>query len=285
MTLFFRGCKCCVLYIFVGVCVNVAAYVSPFSTASELRKEYEDVCVSDEATLEFNKNSGTSIIEAKQQIAPGEACYVGAGYDSRLIRAARKNSDGHDTATNDSADSVPRKMVPSHLKEELSTFLFNALSSTAHSADKVVTKASDLVLNALSLIGVNYRYGGNHPSSGLDCSGFVRYVVRDTLGFLLPRRAIEMSKLGEVVAKESLQPGDLVFFNTMRSAFSHVGIYIGDNKFVHAPSQGKQIRVDNMHASYWSRRYNGARRVSVEVISDNDKHLARLRKQFIDRKN
>lgn len=277
MTLFSRCRKGYVLCVFICACINITAYASPLSVAGELRGEV--VYALDETASELDKSHGT-LIKGKQLAVPNEACYASAAYDAHLIRLTKKNGDAFNAATN---DSVSNKIAPNHLKEELSTFLFNALSSTAHSADQVVTKASDLVLNALSLIGVNYRYGGNHPSSGLDCSGFVRYVVRDTLGFLLPRRAIEMSRLGEAVAKESLQPGDLVFFNTMRSAFSHVGIYIGDNKFVHAPSTGKQIRVDNMHTSYWSRRYNGARRVNTEIISDSDKRLARLRKQFIDR--
>lgn len=281
MALFSRSCKGCVLSIFICACMSMSAYASPLSAASELREEV--VCAFDETASELDK--GASISAEGKQAPPGysEGCYVRAASDDGLIRWTKKISDAFefDAATNDTA--ATSKTAPNQVKDGLGTIFLNALSSTANSADKVVTKASDLVLNALSLIGVNYRYGGNHPSSGLDCSGFVRYVVRDTLGFLLPRRAVEMSRMGEVVSKESLQPGDLVFFNTMRSAFSHVGIYIGDNKFVHAPSQGKQIRIDNIRASYWSRRYNGARRVNTEVISDSDKHLARLRKQFIDR--
>ena len=273
MTLFFRGCKGCVLYAFICTCMSVSVFAAPLSVDSELREEV--ACTFDETTPEQDKR------RISTEEGYGESCYVRADTDADdgFISWPKKFSDALTTATNDSM----AKPAPSRLKEELSTVFFNALSSTVNSADKMVTKASDLVFNALSLIGVNYRYGGNNPSSGLDCSGFVRYVVRDTLGFLLPRRAIEMSRMGQAIAKDSLLPGDLVFFNTMRSAFSHVGIYIGDNKFVHAPSQGKQIRVDNMHTSYWSRRYNGARRVSAEVISDNDRSLARLRKQLIDR--
>ena len=108
---------------------------------------------------------------------------------------------------------------------------------------------------------MRYRFGGNSPESGLDCSGFVRYVFNDTFGFVLPRRSVEMSQVGTTVASSDLRPGDLVFFNTMRHTFSHVGIYIGDNKFVHAPSTGSKIRVDDMRASYWVTRYNGARRI------------------------
>ena len=127
----------------------------------------------------------------------------------------------------------------------------------------VTDKASDVVLGALNYIGVRYKYGGNTPDSGLDCSGFVRYVFQDTLNFMLPRRAEEMSQVGERIAKTDLKPGDLVFFNTMRRNFSHVGIYIGGDKFVHAPATGGKIRVEDLRESYWSARYNGARRVET----------------------
>jgi cell wall-associated NlpC family hydrolase len=120
------------------------------------------------------------------------------------------------------------------------------------------------------MIGLRYRFGGNTPESGLDCSGFVRYVFNDTFGFLLPRRAVEMSRVGTSVDMAELRPGDLVFFNTMRHTFSHVGIYIGDNKFVHAPSTGSKIRVDDMTASYWVTRYNGARRIDGNASSIKD---------------
>jgi cell wall-associated NlpC family hydrolase len=125
----------------------------------------------------------------------------------------------------------------------------------------VASKAGDVVVGALNMIGVRYRWGGNTPDSGLDCSGFVRYVFQDTLGMTLPRRAEEMSRVGEKVTVSELKPGDLVFFNTMRRSFSHVGIYIGDNKFVHSPSTGSTIRVDDMDDGYWEKRFTGARRI------------------------
>ncbi len=125
-------------------------------------------------------------------------------------------------------------------------------------------KAGDVVVGALNMIGVRYRWGGDSPDSGLDCSGFVRYVFQDTLGLALPRRAEEMSRVGEKVRISDLKPGDLVFFNTMRRTFSHVGIYIGDNKFVHSPSTGSTIRVDDLDDRYWEKRFNGARRVETD---------------------
>ncbi len=156
------------------------------------------------------------------------------------------------------------------------------LSSVMNSTSNVATKAGDLVMNALGLIGVRYRFGGNSPESGLDCSGFVRYVFNDTFGFMLPRRSVEMSQVGTTVAVNDLRPGDLVFFNTMRHTFSHVGIYIGDNKFVHAPSTGSKIRVDDMRASYWVTRYNGARRIddSARGSVDNTSNMIETLKRF-----
>lgn len=134
----------------------------------------------------------------------------------------------------------------------------------------VASRASDVVSTALNLIGVRYIYGGNTPKSGLDCSGFVRYVFQDTLGLTLPRRAEEMSRVGEKIRIDELKPGDLVFFNTMRRAFSHVGIYIGGNKFVHSPSTGSTIRVDEIDRGYWEKRFTGARRIDAVYLPDQN---------------
>ena len=127
--------------------------------------------------------------------------------------------------------------------------------------ERYTSGAKDLVLKGLELVGINYRWGGTDPDSGLDCSGFVQLVFKDAVGLLLPRTAKEQSKIGDVVDKDELKPGDLVFFNTMRHAFSHVGIYLGDNRFLHAPRTGAEIRVEDMSQGYWVKRYNGARRV------------------------
>ncbi|HKT91245.1 MAG TPA: C40 family peptidase [Paraburkholderia sp.] len=141
-------------------------------------------------------------------------------------------------------------------------------------------KAGDVVVGALNMIGVRYRWGGNSPDSGLDCSGFVRYVFQDTLGMSLPRRAEEMSRVGEKVSMSNLKPGDLVFFNTMRRTFSHVGIYIGDNKFVHSPSTGSTIRVDDLDDGYWEKRFTGARRIETSFTPDQQQSLKRVSAQF-----
>lgn len=126
-------------------------------------------------------------------------------------------------------------------------------------------KAQDVIISALSLTGIKYKFGGNSPETGFDCSGFVRYVFHNAANLTLPPTARAISQLGKTVKKDELQPGDLVFFNTLKSAFSHVGIYIGDNKFIHAPSSGKVVRVENIQAGYWSSRFNGAQRLDKEA--------------------
>ncbi len=123
-------------------------------------------------------------------------------------------------------------------------------------------RARELVMHTLALIGVNYKYGGGSPDSGFDCSGLVSHVFKEVIGLTLPRDSQSMSRVGAKVDKTELQPGDLVFFNTRRRPFSHVGIYIGEERFVHAPSRGRDVEVSNMHSRYWNNRYNGARRVN-----------------------
>ena len=125
----------------------------------------------------------------------------------------------------------------------------------------VVERTSDLVVTAIGFLGVPYRRGGNTAESGFDCSGFVRAMYNQTVGHLLPRRAEEQAAATEKIDRSELKPGDLVFFNTMRRAFSHVGIYVGEGKFIHSPRTGSQVRVEDMNGSYWQRRFDGARRV------------------------
>jgi cell wall-associated NlpC family hydrolase len=132
-----------------------------------------------------------------------------------------------------------------------------------HVRQSVGEKASDLVVNAMGFLGVPYKRGGASIETGFDCSGFVRAMYEQTVGLVLPRRANEQAAATEVIDRTDLKPGDLVFFNTMKRAFSHVGIYVGDGKFIHAPRSGQHIRVEDMRAAYWQTRFNGARRVAV----------------------
>ena len=128
-------------------------------------------------------------------------------------------------------------------------------------------EVAEALMYALSLIGVKYRYGGNTAEQGFDCSGFVNHVFSETLSLPLPRSAIGMSKVGLRIDQQSLQPGDLVFYKTLKRAFSHVGLYIGDGRFVHAPSSGKTVEIIDMSNTYWRKRFNGARRVVPSLAS------------------
>ncbi|HNW64577.1 MAG TPA: C40 family peptidase [Piscinibacter sp.] len=128
--------------------------------------------------------------------------------------------------------------------------------------NKVRDKASDMVLSAMNFLGVPYRRGGNSADKGFDCSGFTRHVFEMSLGLVLPRRADEQASAPGLkkIRREELKPGDLVFFNTLKRTFSHVGIYIGEGKFIHAPRTGGEVRVEDMRYAYWSKRFTGARR-------------------------
>ncbi len=129
---------------------------------------------------------------------------------------------------------------------------------------KVGSKASELVVNALSFLGVPYKRGGSSVETGFDCSGFVKAIYEQTAGLVLPRRAEQQAASAQKIDRADLQPGDLVFFNTMRRAFSHVGIYVGGGKFIHAPKPGAEVRVEDMGIAYWTSRFDGARRVAVD---------------------
>jgi hypothetical protein len=120
--------------------------------------------------------------------------------------------------------------------------------------------AADLVLRALALLETPYRYGGRTPT-GFDCSGFVGYVFSEAAGVVLPRRTEDIGRIGAKLSQGELTAGDLVFFNTLGRRFSHVGIYIGNDRFVHAPTRGGRVRVERLSDAYWTARYNGARRV------------------------
>ena len=134
----------------------------------------------------------------------------------------------------------------------------------------VSNKASELVVNAMGFLGVPYRRGGNTAETGFDCSGFVRAIFEQSIGLILPRRAEQQAAATQNIDRTELQPGDLVFFNTMRRAFSHVGIYVGEGKFIHSPKPGAEVRVESMNQSYWQRRFDGARRVqSAQAINSN----------------
>jgi cell wall-associated NlpC family hydrolase len=120
-----------------------------------------------------------------------------------------------------------------------------------------------LVQMAMKLRDIRYRRGGREPSTGFDCSGFVQYVFAQALGFDLPDNSISQAEAGLRVQRAELKTGDLVFFHTRGKGISHVGIYLDNGRFIHSPSSGKRVRVDELSDQYWARRYVGARRPEV----------------------
>lgn len=119
---------------------------------------------------------------------------------------------------------------------------------------------AEVVVQAMALLDVPYRYGGSTPA-GFDCSGLVRYVFKAVIGRELPRRTEEMSRVGRPLHRSELLPGDLVYFNTFNSAYSHVAIYVGEGRFLHAPARGGRVRIEALDDRYWKSRYDGARRL------------------------
>lgn len=165
--------------------------------------------------------------------------------------------------------SVSAHAAPSSDADELGNFLsqrgfVNRIQNASH---KVADRTSQLLSTAMGLIGVPYRRGGTSEETGFDCSGFVRAIYQKSAGLTLPRQSSEQAAATAQIPKQDLKPGDLVFFNTMRRAFSHVGIYVGEGKFIHAPRSGAKVRIENMESSYWASRFNGARRVDTDEAS------------------
>jgi len=167
-----------------------------------------------------------------------------------LVIASALLAAGAQAAPGNSNDDMDKLLVDKGL-----------LAQIGQVRQNVSNKASELVVNAMGFLGVPYKRGGNNAETGFDCSGFVRAIYEQSVGLLLPRRAEQQAAATQRIDKNDLQPGDLVFFNTMRRAFSHVGIYVGDGKFIHSPKPGAEVRVESMGVSYWQRRFDGARRV------------------------
>ena len=147
--------------------------------------------------------------------------------------------------------------------DELGKFIADKglLNRISEAGNQMQNQASELVVGAMAFLGVPYRRGGNSADSGFDCSGFVKAIYEQSIGLVLPRSAAQQAAATQTIDKSELRPGDLVFFNTMRRAFSHVGIYVGNGKFIHSPKPGAEVRVEDMGLAYWTRRYDGARRV------------------------
>lgn len=147
-------------------------------------------------------------------------------------------------------------------------FVAPAMSRPDSRFNTLTDRSTELVMQALSTLGVPYRNGGTSSKTGFDCSGLVLSAYEKTMGLKLPRTAAAQAAATQKITRKELQPGDLVFFNTQRRAFSHVGIYMGEGKFIHAPRTGAQVRIESMNTRYWEKRFNGARRVIDDDLPD-----------------
>jgi len=121
------------------------------------------------------------------------------------------------------------------------------------------SKSNEVVMVTLGLMETDYRFGGSNPESGLDCSGMVSYIYENAVNLKLPHNAAEIARLGREIDLSALRPGDLVFFNTQNRSYSHVGIYIGGDRFVHAPSTNGKVQIDSLKSSYYAKRLEAAR--------------------------
>lgn len=160
--------------------------------------------------------------------------------------------------------------TPSAVVEEVADPIANfAKPSAASLVQQMRDSASDMVITAMNFLGVPYRRGGSSAETGFDCSGFTRHIFERSIGLILPRKADEQAQTSSLISigRDELRPGDLVFFNTLRRTFSHVGIYIGEGKFIHSPRSGSEVRVEDMRMAYWNKRFTGARRAPQTTTS------------------
>jgi cell wall-associated NlpC family hydrolase len=178
-------------------------------------------------------------------------------------------SAGTASAEPDAASAAALKLLADHGFAEPAPSVATPPPGEAGVLGRVHDRAAEIAVAAMDFVGVRYRRGGDSAEAGFDCSGFTRHVFEMSLGLVLPRRADEQAAAPGLVAvrREDLQPGDLVFFNTLKRTFSHVGIYLGDNRFIHSPRPGKLVRTDDLSFAYWAKRFTGARRAEVTAVA------------------
>lgn len=180
--------------------------------------------------------------------------------DSTKDPSAILSAPAHDGGDADSSDNGAINQNNNPAKAVAAA----APAATRQSQDAI----GNMLLQSVSLMGIAYKWGGNTPDTGMDCSGFVRYVFKKSLGIDLPRTAAEMARVGKRVSIDQLQPGDLIFFNTRRGSNTHIGIYLGGNKFIQSPRTGENIQISDL-SGYWVQHFNGAKRV-VQETSNGD---------------
>jgi cell wall-associated NlpC family hydrolase len=203
---------------------------------------------------------------AQAAVAPPPGTMMGS-YGAGLQQQALAAAAAHAATPNRSAanDAVTRFLAERGLVPAPD-------SAPARLLGSVRDTASELVLSAMNFLGVRYTRGGTSIENGFDCSGFTRHIFEMSVGLVLPRRADEQARSEslQTVQKDELKPGDLVFFNTMKRTFSHVGIYVGEGRFIHAPRTGSAVRVEDMRDAYWAKRFTGARRADLKAAAAAD---------------
>jgi cell wall-associated NlpC family hydrolase len=183
-----------------------------------------------------------------------------------MVQAAPGNASAAAMRAEQSPFDIPAP-VPAEAAPAAAAELPAAAVPSISLADRMRDKASDMVITAMNFLGVPYKRGGSSAENGFDCSGFTRHIFEMSLGQVLPRRADEQASAPGLVKikREDLKPGDLVFFNTLKRTFSHVGIYVGEGKFIHSPRTGGEVRVEDMRFAYWAKRFTGARRLEAAL--------------------
>lgn len=161
----------------------------------------------------------------------------------------------------DDGASAPRASIQKTAGRGAATAPVPAYALAPSVAPSRQSDLQDMLFHALAAAGADYRAGGKSYQSGFDCSGLVAFVYREAYGLALPHNTQAQSRMGETIDASELQAGDLVFFNTLRKPYSHVGIYLGEGRFIHAPKEGAVVRTENLSARYWTTRFDGARRI------------------------
>lgn len=218
------------------------------------------------------KKSAAKKPAAKKPAAKKSSAKKTTAKKSSAKKTAAKKSTAKKTTAKKSAKTAANKKNNRKKAAAAAVPAVGALPKTvqAHTyADEDADKkmADDLLMGAMGLLGVSYRFGGSNPASGLDCSGFIQYIFRETVNVNLPRTSAAMATVGTKVEKHELRPGDLVFF-AKKKRIDHVGMYIGDDKFIHAPRTGKDIEIQSLNGNYYTKHYVTARRVHRESVLD-----------------
>ena len=168
-----------------------------------------------------------------------------------------------DTSAKQTSSDLPLDAPASKMPQPTAS-TETAITATPETASESPSPGMSIVSEASKYMGIPYRWGGNSPQTGFDCSGFVQFIFRNALNIKLPRMPIDMSRRGSPISREELAPGDLVFFNTRGGKFTHVGIYTNDSQFIHAPMPGTRVTVSRMNSAYYRHRFTYAVRIQPE---------------------